>query len=219
MTPRLSYRKRGHRTGLGFAAVIAATLASACGNYVDVRTAVAPEAVMLGTRQTFAVVEARADSSISALNDPMIENSITSQAIHDQVKAAFEARGYRYTTKNPDFLVTYQATIAPIMDIYSTNTYGHGYSGYRGWYGYSGYNDPYWTDPYGYGHAVGTFERSRVIIDAFDPGTGKLLWRGEGTSGEYSDSKRYVKELRHAVNAVAKKFPPVGSGAAFVAFR
>jgi uncharacterized protein DUF4136 len=219
MKPRLSYRKRSYRTGLGLAAVIAGTLASACGNYVDVRTAVAPEAVMLGTRQTFAVVEAKADSSTSsALNDPMIDNSITSRAVHDQVKAAFEARGYRYTTQNPDFLVTYQATIAPIMDIYST-TYGGGYYGYRSFYGYSGYYDPYWTDPYGYGHAVGTFERSRVIIDALDPGSGKLLWRGEGTSGEYSDSKRFVKELGHAVKAVAKKFPPVGSGAAFVAYR
>lgn len=224
MSPRFNYRKRGRRTGLGLAAVLAAVLVSACGNYVDVRTAVAPEAVVLGTRQTFSVVEAKgeANGNGGGISDPMIDNAITAQAVHDQIKTAFEARGYRYTTEKPDFVITYQATIAPIMDIYSNGSPGYGYSSFRGHYGYSGYSsyyDPYWTDPYGYGHAVASFERSRVVIDAIDPGTGQLLWRGEGTSGEYSNPKRYVKELRHAVNAVAKKFPPVGSGAGFVAAR
>ena len=220
MSSRLYHRRR---TGLGVAAVAAAALVAACGPNVDVRTAVSPEAVVLGTRQTFSVVEAKAakngngDGDANGINDPMIDNSITAQAVHDQVKTAFEARGYRYVTSKPDFVITYQATIAPIMDIYTNGSLGYGAYGYRGYYGYS--YDPYWADPYGYGTAVATFDRTRVIIDALDPGTGKLLWRGEGTSGEYSDSKRYVKELRHAVNAVAKKFPSVGAGAAFVVGR
>ena len=65
----------------------------------------APEAVTMSSRHTFRVVQAKNDTSYG-INDPMIDNSITSRAMQDQIKAAFEARGYRYSTEHPDFVVT-----------------------------------------------------------------------------------------------------------------
>jgi hypothetical protein len=142
--------------------------------------------------------------------DPMINNQITARAVRDEIKAAWEARGYRYTTKNPDFEIRYQAALAPILDIqtYDVGYGGYGYYGYRP-YGYYGYTSAgYCCDGYGgYGYAVGTYDRGTVVIDAVDPKSDKLLWRGQGTAGAYNEPKRFMKELRHAVRAVARKFP------------
>lgn len=205
------------------AALMMAALA-ACGHRVDVNTVAAPEAVTLSRYRTFTIVESgneRAsffnntgtDNAQNAtdgygINDPMIHNSITSQAVHDEIKAAFEERGYRYSPDKADFVVAYEATIAPIMDIRSYGGdygyYGMGYfrsSGYYG-YGYDGFGCcGGWND------AVATYDRSTVIIDAVGP-DGKLLWRGQGTADGYTASRRYRKDLRHAVKAIAKKFPP-----------
>jgi hypothetical protein len=223
MQPRFSHPQPGrrYRKRFAYAAVLAAAVA--CGPSVEVRTAVSPEAAVLSTRRTFAVVEAKSeeDGNGFGINDPMIDNQITSRAMHDQIVTTFEAKGYRYTTKNPDFVIRYQASLAPILDIWTNGTMGSGYYGFRGRYGYDayGYADPYWAGDFGYGHAVASYDRSQVIIDAVDPGSGKLLWRGEGTSDRYAEPKKYMKEIRRAVNAVAKKFPSGNGNNALVVSR
>jgi hypothetical protein len=210
------------------AAALAMTALAACGANIDVRTVAAPEAAMLGGRQTFRVVEAGSDSTrylngngngdAYGMEDPMIHNSITSKLVHDEIKAAFEALGYRYSPDRADFDVSFKATIAPIMDIRSYGYGGYGYH-WSGYYGYRGY--PYAYDSWGCcgdAHAVASYDRRTVIIDAVDP-SGKLLWRGQGTSDWYTDPKYFMKDLRHAVKALAKKFPRSNGTAAMIAER
>jgi hypothetical protein len=197
------------------AALAMAAIAACGGSGIQVRTVAAPEAALLGGRTTFRIVDVGRDSAGHrdgngdgyGVRDPMIHNAITSQVVHDEIKAAFEALGYRYSADRADFEVAFTATIAPIMD-FRAYSYGHG--GYR-WYGYYGYD----AFPHGYDgwgccgetHAVGTYDRSTVVIDAVDPG-GKLLWRGQGTSDWYTDPKHFMKDLRRAVKAVTNTFPP-----------
>lgn len=199
---------------------------AACGAGVEVRTAAAPEATMLGHRQTFRVVEAGSDSA-GHLNgngdgygivDPMVHNSITSKVVHDEIKTAFEALGYRYSPEHADFDVAFKATTAPIMDIrsygssdYGPRWYGYGYPGY--WHGYNG-----WGCCGDMAHAVASYDRRTVIIDAVDP-NGKLLWRGQGTSDWYTEPKHFMKDLRHAVKAVTKKFPRSNGSSPMIARR
>lgn len=214
MSGRREHERRKQRSWIAAAAFMLATLA-ACGGGVQVRTVAAPEAALLGGRSTFRVVEAGRDSAGRlngddhyGVNDPMIRNSITSQMVHDEIKAAFEALGYRYSPDRADFEVAFTATVAPIMDIRTYGDGGYYYGGYGYWSGFHGYRGyPY--DAWGCcgdSHAVASYDRSTVIIDAVDPG-GKLLWRGQGTSDWYTDPKKFLKDLRRAVKAVANTFP------------
>ena len=200
----------------------------ACGASVDVRTAVAPEASTLAGRRTFRVVEsgsksetggkthngngngnghAEASEIVAAdygIRDPMVENSITSGVVFDHIRAAFEAKGDRYAPEHADFDIVYKATVAPVLDVRSYNYAGFG--GYWGPYWYNGYYPGYCCGFDSYGHAVGSYDRGTVIIDAIDPGSKKLLWRGQGTSDSY-ESGRFMKSLTKSVKAIAKKFP------------
>ncbi|HMC54343.1 MAG TPA: DUF4136 domain-containing protein [Gemmatimonadaceae bacterium] len=233
MSTSRSRIRYGQRASLGLA-VAAAALLSACGPDITVRTAASPEANSLAGRQTFRIVETSAVSHQNGTDgngdgngnshvekygvyDPMVSNSITRDAMRDEIRAAFEARGYRYSPDHADFDITFTATVAPILDVYSYDFggygagYGYGYYGshaYDGWPGAYGYG---YCCGDGYGHSTASYERSTVIIDAIDPATQKLLWRGQGTSGPYSESKKYMKTLRVAVHKVANKFPTVGT--------
>lgn len=206
MSKRSPHGKRRRRVKLQLAALTFAAALGACGPSVDVRTAVAPEAGTLAGRRTFRVMEAEKQSNGNGygIHDPMIENSITSTVVHDHIKAAFEALGYRHTTGHADFDIAYRATVAPILDIRTHNFGAHGYRGAYGWHdAYPGYCCGY----DGFGYAVATYDRNTVIIDAIDPESGKLLWRAQGTAGTYDNPKRFLKSLGHAVKAIAKKFP------------
>ncbi len=210
MSTRLSHQRRGQRARIGLAAISVLVGLGACGPDIQVRTAVSPEANTLAGRRTFRVVEATKATDRDGIDgfgikDPMVDNSITDQKILYTIKSAFEARGYRYSPDNADFEISYYATIAPILDIRSYNDgYGYGY----GYYGNGGY-----------GYAVATYDRETVVIDAVNPADKKLLWRGQGTSDYYSDPKKYMSELRNAVKAIAKKFPPAVPAVALTASR
>jgi hypothetical protein len=190
------------------AGLAAAAALGACGPSVDVRTAVAPEAGTLAGRRTFSVMEAEKQSNGNGngygIHDPMIENSITSSVVHDHIKAAFEALGYRHTTENADFTIAYRATVAPILDIRTRN---YGTTGYYGAYRWHDSYPGYCCGHDSFGYAVATYDRNTVIIDAIDPGSGKLLWRAQGTADAYDNPKRFLKSLGRAVRAIAKKFP------------
>ncbi|HEU4993458.1 MAG TPA: DUF4136 domain-containing protein, partial [Gemmatimonadaceae bacterium] len=143
MSTRNSLQRRGQWGGarLGLAAVSLLAGLGACGPDIQVRTAVSPEANTLAGRRTFRIIEATKPADGDGIDgfgikDPMVDNSITDQKILYTIKAAFEARGYRYSPDNADFDITYYATIAPILDIRTYNSgYGYGY----GYYGGAGY--------------------------------------------------------------------------------
>jgi hypothetical protein len=214
VSTRFSKPKRTSYAGLGLAAFGLSAVLAACGPDISVRTAVAPEASSLAERHTFRVTEdsMRTNPDRYGMHDPMISNSITSSKVHDLIVMAFEAKGYKYSPEHADFNVTYHATVAPIMDAYSYDlgTPGYGYYGYG--YGWGPYGSGSWAGWGGccadsFGHATASYDRGTVIIDAVDPGSGKLLWRGQGTSGGFGEPKRYMKDLQLAVHAIAKKFP------------
>jgi hypothetical protein len=56
---------------------------------------------------------------------------------------------------------------------------------------------------------VTEYEEGSVIIDVLDLTTHQLMWRGEGSAPVSTDPAKYANELRKAVDAIVKKFPPV----------
>jgi hypothetical protein len=170
---------------------VAGTLAlAACAHNIEVRTIAAPDATFTG-RSTFRILPTpiRRGGSPLAANDPMLVNSITYEAIRNEIARAFEARGYQFAPANADLEIAYYASAAPVMDI---RTFDYGYDR-RGF-------------PRQYVDVV-QYTQGTVIIDVIDPMTRKLLWRGQAVAAVSSDPNKYAKELRKAVDAIVAKFP------------
>src|SRR3982074_1426780 len=79
---------------------------TACSHNIEVRTIAAPDATFTG-RSTFTILPTPSPRGGVALtaSDPMLVNSITYEAIRDELRRAFEARGYTYSPANPDLAI------------------------------------------------------------------------------------------------------------------
>jgi hypothetical protein len=189
-TSRNTHRRPGWR--LAFAAILGLLFgATGCHRNVDVRTVTAPDANFAG-RRTFRILPVPAYRGTAALSstDPMLVNSITYQAIRDAIRQELEARGYRYSPDGADLDVAYYATAQPQMDI---RTFDYGYN----WR----YGLPITqTEVY-------TYTEGTVIVDAIDPATHRLMWRGQGRAPVSTNPDDYVKTIRKAVHEIIEKFP------------
>jgi hypothetical protein len=173
----------------GLPALAALVLAlGACGG-VQVRTLVSPDANFSG-RNTFHLLSARArGTGQRAPNDPMLDNSITNQRVRSAIRAAMEKRGYTYAEDGASIGIAYYAAARQKLDV---RNYDYGY----GWRRFPRQR----TEVYEY--TEGT-----VIVDAVDPSTHNLLWRGQGRSAVSDDPDDYSKDLEKTVDAIVSKFP------------
>ena len=163
---------------------------SACSNVLDVQTVAVPDAIIAG-RMSFRLLPASGFRGREPLldYDPMLPNSSTYQPVRDDIRRAFEKRGYRYAEQSADMQVAYYATAAPRLDLLSFD-YGYG-----------------WGDlPKQYAEAS-QYDRGTVVIDVIAPATHRLLWRGSFKGGVDPNPPDYVKELRRAVGAIVAQFP------------
>ncbi|MDB4870589.1 MAG: hypothetical protein JWL97_1593 [Gemmatimonadales bacterium] len=186
--PASRYRQSQFRCVPAFAFALAL---GACSHNIEVRTIAAPDAIFAG-RSTFLILPTpppRGGSPLAA-NDPMLVNSITYEAIRDEIRRAFEAKGYVYSPGSADLAVAYYASAAPVLDV---RTFDYGYD----WRGF----------PRQYVDVV-QYTQGTVIIDVIDPATHKLLWRGQGVAAVDTDPNKFAKELRRTVDAIVAKIPP-----------
>lgn len=187
--PTLGARRRPSSHLVLTACIGLALAASACHRTIDVRTVAAPNAQFAG-RRTFRILDPQYRGSVAlASNDPMLVNSITNQAVRDEIRRAFESRGYVYSPDRADLDVAYYALAKPVTDI---RTFNYGYD----WRGF----------PRQYVDVV-QYEQGTVIIDVIDPATHQLIWRGQGSAPVDQDPSRYIAVLRKAVDKVVEKFP------------
>jgi hypothetical protein len=185
-----------------------ALASGACSSGIRVRTTTAPDAELAGLH-TFRVLDAptrRADAPRLPHDDPMLDNSITNQALRQDLVQGLQGKGYTLDTDNPDFVVAYYAGTKEKMDTTYWNPdpyWRYRYRGYRygwawPWFGYAA--------PHPVMH-VQEYTEGSVIVDVVDPKTKELLWRGQGVAPVSDDPKTYAKELGQTVNAILKKFP------------
>jgi hypothetical protein len=172
------------------ACIGAALLSSACRHNIEVRTVASPGVSFAG-RTTFRILSPRYQGTTPlAANDPMVENSITYQALRDEIRRAFEAKGYRYSPQRASLDVAYYATTQPVVDFRTWN------------YGYTWSGIPLTSTE------VVQYEQGSVIVDVIDPTTHQLLWRGQAAAPVNRDPNEYIETLRKAVRAVVDRFPP-----------
>ena len=177
--------------------LIAAVASVACASSnVDVQTQVAPQA-NFGSYRTFSIMTPRnagRGENPASQADPMLNNSITNQALHGEIRQRLEASGYQPGGRDADLGVAVYAASRQTLDV-TTVDYGYPYR-------------PWWWGPR---QEVRPVTQGTVVIDVVDRHANRLVWRGVGRSEVSDNPDDYAKDLRTAVDAVLKKLPKAGS--------
>lgn len=121
-------------------------------------------------------------------NDPRRHGSVTQVALHDQLRDAFAARGYRHLDADGDVDIAVYASSEDKLNI----------SGYT--HDYNWRNVPKLKDK-------NEYPKGTVVVDVLAPKTHELLWRGTTVAPVSSDPDKYAANLREAVNRIAAKYP------------
>jgi hypothetical protein len=174
------------------AAIAAALALAGCSTAVNVQTIAAPDA-RLGHLHTFRFMEPSPRSGVrSGANNPILVNSINTQALRADIVSALQRRGFVQSDSAPDFLVASYATTHEALDFDAWN-YGYAWR-------------PRWSR-WGYGPVVTEFTQGSVVIDLVDPATKELLWRGNGVAHVSDQPEQFRKDLRQTVNEILDKLP------------
>ena len=111
----------------------------------------------------------------------------------------------REVESDPDLYVTYHTSTKENLSL-NTTSFGYGYPG--GWYGggYGGYYGGYG----GMGSSsttVSSYETGTLVVDAWDPKTEKLVWRGTATNMTVADNPdKMMKRIDKALSKIVKKW-------------
>jgi len=175
--------------------ILTLALPVACAPAIQVRTAASPDA-QLTNLHTFIVMAApprRSGDGPSGTDDPMLENSITYRALHNDLVSNFQERGYVVDSAKPDFAVAAYATARQKLDV---NQYDYGYPYWRhGWWG------PIEVPE------ITQYTEGTVVVDVINPTTKELLWRGQGVASVSDDPQTFAKELAKTVAKIVDRFP------------
>jgi hypothetical protein len=166
----------------------------ACATPVHVRTAAAPDAQFSNLHKfiVLATPRPRSGGDGQSNDDPMLQNSITYRALHNDLVSNFQERGYVIDSANPDFAVAAYATARQKLDV-SQYDYGYPYWRWRWW----GPPEPVVTE----------YTEGTVVVDVVNPKTKVLLWRGQGVASVSDDPQTYAKDLARTVEKIIERFP------------
>jgi len=179
-------------------AILGLAVITACAAPVQVRTAAAPN-TQFSTLHSFIVMATpRRNRNTGGEGDqfnsidPMLQNSITYRALHNDLVSNFQERGYVVDSAKPDFAVAAYATARQRLNV---TDYDYGYPYWRhGWWG------P--VVP-----AITEYTEGTVVVDVINPTTKELLWRGQGTASVSDDPQTYAKDLARTVAKIVDRFP------------
>jgi len=116
----------------------------------------------------------------------------------------------REVESDPDLYVTYHTSTKENLSL-NTTSFGYGYPG--GWYGggYGGHYGMYGGGFYGgmgsSSTTVSTYETGTLVVDAWDPKTEKLVWRGTATNMTIAaNPDKMMKRIDKALSKIVKKW-------------
>jgi len=184
---------------LGLAACIALLATPAIAQKVTVDYA---HGFDYGAVKTFTYVETQDTNTGSQLTD---------DRIHYAIVRELKEGGLTEVESDADIYVTYHVTTED-RTVLNTTSYGYGgwgpgWGGY-GHYGYGGYG-------YGGGGMGGatttsqTYTEGTLVIDAYEPGEKKLIWRGTGTVTVKNSPSKQTKQIDKILAKIGKKWDKI----------
>jgi hypothetical protein len=124
----------------------------------------------------------------------------TAPPVHEMIKLLiikrFQDAGMKRVTEDPDIYVTYHTNEHEGMRM---NVTMYHYSYGTGWWW-----SPYW----GSGMDISSYTRGTLVVDAWDPDTEGLVWRGAvmGVVPENPNPEKAQKTIEKALNAIGKEW-------------
>lgn len=131
-------------------------------------------------------------------------NELMHERIISLIKQELVEGGLQEVESDPDIFVTYHITTKD-QTVLNTTTYGYG--GYHGGWGGWGY--------YG-GMGMGsssttatTYTIGTLIIDAYDAGEKKMVWRGTGTVTVKSKPEKQLKQVQKILTKLGSRWEKI----------
>ena len=129
------------------------------------------------------------------------QDALNVDRIKSAVNTALAAKGLTQVDSGGEISVV---AVEMTQNQQTLNTFYNGFGGGWGWRRFGG----------GLGEATTTTDTYKVgtlVVDLFETGTKKLLWRGSSSDTLSNNSDKNIKNLDKGVEKMFKKFPP-GSG-------
>jgi hypothetical protein len=141
--------------------------------------------------KTFQYVETKDSNSASQLTDDRIKDAIVRELTEG---------GLKQVESDPDLFVTYHLTTQQ-NTVYNTTSFGYGGYG-RGWGGWGGSMGSSTT-------TASTYTEGTMIIDGYEPGEKKMVWRGTGTVTVKSKPEKQAKQIDKILDKLGAKWDKI----------
>ena len=130
--------------------------------------------------------------------DPLMDGRI-----HDKILTQLRSGKLEEVESDPDLFITYHLASKENTVL---NTTGMGYGGYgMGWGGWGGGMTTSTT-------TVSTYTEGTLIIDAYEPGEKKMVWRGTGTVTLKSKPEKVAKQIDNILAKMGSKWQKILQG-------
>ena len=136
-------------------------------------------------------------------------NQLTDSRIRNAILTELREGGLAQVADGGDIYVTYHVTTQD-NTVFNTTSYGYGGWG-PGWGGYGRYG-------YGYGYGgmggsstttTQTYTDGTLIIDAYEPGEKKMVWRGTGTVTVKEKPEKQAKQIDNILSKMGNKWDKI----------
>ena len=125
------------------------------------------------------------------------QNPLWVDRIKQAVNSALAAKGWTQVASGGDVAVVAMETT---QNQQTLNTFYDGFGGGWRWRGFGGFGDSTTT--------IDTYRVGTLVVDLFDAGTKKLVWRGSASDTLSDKSDKNIKTLDKAVQKMFDHFPP-----------
>jgi hypothetical protein len=194
------HMRRSHAYAARIAALALALLAG-CASPTTVRVMGDPE-VDLAQYATFGFFEPLG-------TDRAQYSTLVSQQLKASTTREMQARGYAYSTTDPDLLINFSATLADKLRVTQTPVTTASMSIGRGWGGgYYGYRAGLYSEFPAYETNVSEYQEGTLNIDLVDARQQRLVWEGIGVRSVSRKTLANISPaLDDSVSTIFQKFP------------
>lgn len=144
--------------------------------------------------------------------DTDLQNSLADTRLESAILRELTGGSLKQVDSGGDIYITYHV-VTKDNTVFNTSSFGYGGMG-PGWGGYGRFG--YGYGGYGYGGGMGsstttatTYTDGTLILDAYEPASKKMVWRGTGTVTLKSKPEKQAKQVDNILTKMGKKWDKI----------